>query len=190
MLVTVAASLPRGSSTAAEEAQFLATVLQSDAKQVFTPSVFGEVSLVGVSAAPAASASVSTAAAHTAGGSPASFLTAQQQQQQEGSELAEGEHFASPAASVEGPAMSVAATVAAASAAATVAASPSPHAAAAGGAGGRVEEFTAAQRAERGIRAQPALATVVPVPAEADTKAAAVEEAAMDEELPTELEFR
>ncbi len=34
MLVTVVASLPRGSSTAAEEMQYMTTVLQNDAKQV------------------------------------------------------------------------------------------------------------------------------------------------------------
>jgi hypothetical protein len=33
LLVTVAATLPRGSSTAAEEAQYMAAVLQNDAKQ-------------------------------------------------------------------------------------------------------------------------------------------------------------
>lgn len=34
LMVTMAASLPRGSSTAAEEAQYMAAVLQNDAKQV------------------------------------------------------------------------------------------------------------------------------------------------------------
>lgn len=33
LIVTVAASLPRGSSTAAEEAQYMASVLRNDAKQ-------------------------------------------------------------------------------------------------------------------------------------------------------------
>lgn len=37
VLLTVAASLPRGSSMAAEEAQYMATVLQNDAKQVRLP---------------------------------------------------------------------------------------------------------------------------------------------------------
>jgi len=40
LLVTVAATLPRGSSTAAEEAQYMAAVLHSDAGQVHSDVLF------------------------------------------------------------------------------------------------------------------------------------------------------
>ena len=67
LLLTVSASLPRHSSGAAEELQYLAAVLQTDAAQVFTPSVFGEVSLVSVAPAASGAASVSKAQRQVAG---------------------------------------------------------------------------------------------------------------------------